>query len=154
MRPAPACVTPSSSIVVVSAPSPWSAADRRLAALAGAPDAPVGRQALDHEGRGGEDEREFARPPADEAGQREDGCEQKDESEGRERRVMAQRQPAAQRSAQPDARGRGFGFRRRKGEGVRPERIGGSPRRHGSPGAFASSASAWRPSANSAGSSS
>ncbi len=91
--------------------------------LSGALDAPMADQPLDHEGRGGQEKRRFAGPPADKAGQRENRGEQQDKHKGRERREMARKKAAAQRDAQAEARRGGLRFRRRQGEGVRPERI-------------------------------
>ena len=124
--------------------------DRGAALPARAANAPMGREPLDHERGGGQDERRLSGAAADETGQRQHGREGHDQREGGQRRHVAGEQSALERRAQPCASGGGFGFGGRKRESVGPERIRGAVRRHGSPGALATSASACRPSANSA----
>ena len=54
----------------------------------------MGREALDHESRAGENERGLARAPADEASERQRGGEDNDERKGRQRRQMTGEQPS------------------------------------------------------------
>ncbi len=106
---------------------------------------------LDHEGGGGDQNGDLRRPPADETGQRENCREQQHEDKGCERRLVA----GGQAAAQAPRAGR---------SGLRPPRFRLGPSEttngpndfdpsghHDSSGALASSASACRPSANSAG---
>ena len=72
------------------------------------------------------------------------------EREGGQRRQMAGQQSAPESQAQPRPSRGGFGLGGRQRERIWAERFGAAVRRHGSPGALATSASACKPSANSA----
>ena len=79
------------------------------------------RQALDHEGRRGEDERRLARAATDETGQRQHRCENYGQRENSERRQVADEQAAFKSQTQPGASCGGFGFGGRERERVGPE---------------------------------